>query len=54
MSRKAYVRLKKRLSEIFRFLYSLLILGHKLKEQSSEKLDNFILVALMLRDSVVY
>ena len=52
MSRKAYVRPKKRVGEIFRFLQSLISLGHKLKEQSSEKLGNFVLVALMLRDSV--
>ena len=52
MSRKAYVSLKKRFGEIFRFLHSLISLGHKLKDQSSEKLGNFVLVALMLRDSV--
>ena len=54
MSRKAYVRPKKRFGEIFQFLHSLISLGHKLKEQSSEKLGNFVLVALMLRDSVKY
>ena len=52
MSRKAYVRPKKRVGEIFRFLHSLISLGHKLKDQSSEKLGNSVLVALMLRDSV--
>ena len=52
MSRKAYVRPKKRVGEIFRFLHSLISLGHKLKEHPSEKLDNFVLVAPMLRDSV--
>ena len=52
MSRKAYVRPKKRVGEIFRFLHSLISLGHKLKEHPSEKLDNFVLVAHMLRDSV--
>ena len=53
MSRKAYVRPKKRVGEIFRFLHSLISLGHKLKEHPSEKLDNFVLVAHMLRDSVL-
>ena len=53
MSRKAYVRPKKQVSEIFRFLHSLISLGHKLKEHPSKKLDNFVLVAPMLRDSVV-
>ena len=28
-------------------------IGHKLKEQGSEKLGNFVLVAPMLRDSVL-
>ena len=52
MSRKAYVRPKKRFGEIFGFLHSLISLGHKLKEHPSEKLDNFVLVAHMLRDRV--
>ena len=52
MSRKAYVRPKKRVGEIFQFLHSLISLGHKLKEHPSEKLGNFVLVAPMLRDSV--
>ena len=52
MSRKANVRPKKRVGEIFRFLHSLISLGHKLKEHPSEKLGNFVLVAPMLRDSV--
>ena len=52
MSRKAYVRPKNWLGEILRFLHSLISLGRKLKEHPSEKLDNFILVAHMLRDSV--
>ena len=52
MSQKEYVRPKKRVGEIFRFLHSLISLGHKLNEQPSEKLDNFVLVAPMLRDSV--
>ena len=52
MSRKAYVRPKKRVGEIFRFLHSLISLGNKQKEHPSEKLDNFVLVAPMLRDSV--
>ena len=42
MSQKAYVRPKKRFSEIFRFLHSLISLGHKLKEHSSEKLGNLV------------
>ena len=53
MSQKAYGRPKKRVGEIFRFLHTLISLGHKLKEHPSEKLDNFVLVALMLRDSVM-
>ena len=52
MSRKAYVRPKKRVGEIFRFLHSLISLDHKLKEHQSEESDNFVLVAPMLRDSV--
>ena len=52
MSRKAYVRPKKRVGEIFRFLHSLISLDHKLKEHQSEKSGNFVLVAPMLRDSV--
>ena len=52
MSRKVYVRRKNRVGEIFRFLHSLISLGHKLKEHPSEKLGNFVLVAPMLRDSV--
>ena len=52
MSRKVYVRPKKRVGEIFRFFHSLFSLGHKLKDQSSEKLGNFVLLALMLRDGV--
>ena len=53
MSWKKNVRPKKGFGEIFRFLHSLISLGHKLKEQSSEKLGNFVSVALMLRDSVM-
>ena len=51
MSRKAYVRPKSGVGKIFRFLHSLISLGHKVKEQSSEKLGNSVLVARMLRDS---
>ena len=53
MSRKAYVRPQKWVGEIFRFLHNLISLGHKITEQSSEKLGNSDLVALMLRDSVI-
>ena len=43
---------KNGLGEIFRILHSLISLGHKLREQSSEKLGNSVIVAFMLRDSV--
>ena len=53
MSRKAYVIPKKRVGEIFQFLHRLISLGHKRKEHPSEKSGNFVLVAPMLRDSVM-
>ena len=52
MSRKACVRPKNGLGEIFKSLHSLISPRHKLKEQSSLSLGNSILLALMLRDSV--
>ena len=52
MSKKSICHTQKPVGEIFRFLLSLISLGHKLKEQGSEKLGNFVLVVLMLRDSV--
>ena len=53
MSRKAYVRPKKVLSEMFRFLQILIRLDHKLREHITKSCDNFDLPAPMLRDSVV-
>ena len=54
MSRKTYVRPKKVLSEMFRFLQILVPLDHKFREHLTKSWGNFDLPALMLRDSVSY
>ena len=54
MSRKAYVRPKKVLSEMFRFLQILICLDHKLREHLTKLWGNFDLPAPMLRDSVAW
>ena len=52
MSRKAYVRPKKVLSEMFQFLQILIRLDHKLREHLTKLWANFDLHGPMLSDSV--